>query len=861
MKQILLNKSKALRSRNVDNKISTELFTERKLLPTDSLSETVDAYSEYVKEKDASNIYRLMFTINPVCSNILFNALTEIVYREGSDDIKVIDYAQYIDNPVLNEYYSKYKFTQTAWYNMKLPRFEWIRDTACSHPIFGGFTYHCGLDIFNNHTLRRKEFAVVNDRTNAINPRDKNFNTLADYLRDSTGREVEEKLFKIKAKDLTPSGHERTYQNNMDTGATVLHLYKMDSVDSFQRAINDKLVEADGWVGFINPSTLDVPNVTLNGTQYTINKCMNDRSAGEFVDMYPDRTLYSFIPKVNPYRKRLEKNWDYCLTYPSENVYDNNIVQSDGGANGLKGRVISSLSNTIFDNTQKFTEDTIVYIKTQVTNTLQRGDQINITVINTGNVSSETYYPITVESVGYLGEDTAHVFSVKAGELYDVFSRVAYVGDTREDMLDDDGYLRSKYEIRIRKFVNGIDCKYYFRKFRKLPDYSSTINKLAFSENIFSDKAAQILYNEDIDTTGLKDNQGRPLSELYLTIVKRNKGYEEWLNEYYLDSSIEYSHCFGAVTSGLDLAPDENDYNVRKQFNNRYQYPGGVSCLETDITVEDFDEFLGDLVEFSPYEVKETILENVYHRFNTIQREGDLYKNGIKHEEIDSDDYDILTGFTAETKTMTLTEKSCHEGYFYKPHYRIPLRQYSEQVKQGCHTKMVFTSIEYNGGTYVANTAVNYYLVPGDTLYAYHKITGERVEGEVKTVGGRNFTEITFTLSSGVDNIVNYSIFKKNSEMPDYAYDLMDATGRYLWREELSDKDLIIGDELYNAVFTNGANYRHLNINFYLRRQDPTGEYGLNTEGTADSISFASTGNVKDLTTVEYINEGEGTIC
>ena len=79
MKQIFLNEFKSKRSSNVDNNISVDLSTERKLLPTDDISETVDSYEEYVKEKDASGIFRLMFTINPVCSNILFNGRTEIV--------------------------------------------------------------------------------------------------------------------------------------------------------------------------------------------------------------------------------------------------------------------------------------------------------------------------------------------------------------------------------------------------------------------------------------------------------------------------------------------------------------------------------------------------------------------------------------------------------------------------------------------------------------------------------------------------------------------------------------------------------------------------------------------------------------
>ena len=39
-------------------------------------------------------------------------------------------------------------------------------------------------------------------------------------------------------------------------------------------------------------------------------------NGGDFVDMYPGRDLYTFLPKYNKFRKRIEKNWNYCMTYP-----------------------------------------------------------------------------------------------------------------------------------------------------------------------------------------------------------------------------------------------------------------------------------------------------------------------------------------------------------------------------------------------------------------------------------------------------------------------------------------------------------------------------------------------------------------
>lgn len=848
MKQIFLNEFKSKRSSNVDSNISVDLSTERKLLPTDDISETVDSYEEYAKEKDASGIFRLMFTINPVCSNILFNGRTEIVQDEGSPYAKVLD-----EEVPISELNDNARAYANAYGKSRI---NFIDDTTVSHPLLGNYTYHCGIDIFNNHMLRKSSFIAIN---NEATPRGK-FNTLSDYLRDSSGEIVKEKI--IKAGD--------DYGNSLITVETDRHLYTKDSLYSFSRAINDRLVESDGWVGFINPVSLNLQNVSVGNVDTTVNKCINNCGAGDFIDMYPGRDLYSFVPNVNPYRKRIEKNWDYCLTYPYESV-DNFELVSGSAGNGLKCEVVSNLSGTVIMGGNR--EDGLVYLRTQLSNTFQKGDTIKLSSDATGKHNMD--YPVTVENVGHLGEDTKHYFAIKLSDLYDLLAPVAG-SSLNLDNLD----------IRVRRYENGLDCKYYLRKFRKVPNFNSenicvedgvseeeiegastefgsTMNKLAFSENIFSDRIAQILYDEDIILTGLRDNLGRPVSEIYLTIIKRNAGREIWKTNPGSEE-VEYSHCFGEVTSGFDLLPDPDygDYNVHKIWKNSEEKP-----LESDIT-ENNTFFYGDIVEFSPSLLRETVIEEVYHRFNTAQRDdvGSDYPS-ITYTEIISDDFDIGVPFRVNTGNtlsgMGVTLQCCSEGYYYKPHYRIPIKEYDTKVLQGSHRKMVFSpSLSGTASSFTGRTAINYYLCSGDTLYLYKKEDGGRVEAVVTSVGGTNFSDISFKIKDGSSlNIEKYGIFKVNTEMPDYSYDLMDATGRYLWREPLSDSALTVDNELYDSIFTNGAHYRHLNINFYLRRQDPTGEYGLNEDSTLDYKTGAAGGQIKDVSVAEYEEEKVGDIC
>ena len=166
----------------------------------------------------------------------------------------------------------------------------------------------------------------------------------------------------------------------------------------------------------------------------------------------------------------------------------------------------------------------------------------------------------------------------------------------------------------------------------------------------------------------------------------------------------------------------------------------------------------------------------------------------------------------------------------------------------------------------MANTDKNYYFQVNDSIYVYDE-NNKRHVGTITMVGGDNFTTIKFK----IDLYINYNkidkikIFKPNSEMPATAYDFNDGSGIYRWRDIESFEFIGSNSALYDSVFTNGAHYIHQNINFFLRRQDPYGYYGLNPHGD-DSIPYEyqileQTGNDKDVTPAEHFIEGDIQLC
>ena len=206
---LTLNKNKSISSINQIQNLNLDLEREEKLLPVDSLQGKIDAYEQYLKEKDACTKYRFVFTIRPYCTNILCNYITEAVYKEGTDDCRMftkerdaVKFFQSIlstgDKPTT---YAEYKYRKIYDDDAYISSYtDWgmepiTRDTGYSSKTNGDkvLDYHCGMDIFNNHLLRRKEFVCVNpfDSANTSSTtKTGDFNTLFDELRDPFGSRI-----------------------------------------------------------------------------------------------------------------------------------------------------------------------------------------------------------------------------------------------------------------------------------------------------------------------------------------------------------------------------------------------------------------------------------------------------------------------------------------------------------------------------------------------------------------------------------------------------------------------------------------------------------------------------------------------
>lgn len=849
------------------------------LLPSSVIESKLNEYELFIKEYNNSNKYRLIFTISPYCSNVLFNVISEFVL----DNEPITDRYPYPESENLTNYLG---YTGRNTFN----RNDLIQDTGYSHEECGGIQYYCGYDIFDNHILKAKDFVVVNKLKS--NNSNSDFNTIKDFVRDCDGNVIQE----AKISNVIVSGDTIDEEDKISK-----HLYTIDSVHTYLMSINENLTEKDGWLGFYNKTNIDINNYE----NVQLNRVINNRGVGEFIDMYPDRTLYSVIPTYNSETNKIENNWEYCLTYPAEIVRNHALI-----SNGLKC-VYNSYDLIRIYNDPDYT---ILKFRTYLRHNLKVNDKISITLKYTNKSNKDIIYTlpnnVRVVETGDGIYEREHFFGVRKGDITSLLFKID------EESLDgnNSGSVNvseiNSCKIYITKVNNNRKVKYFLRKFKRLKkadgtDYSITVNKAAFSKSIYNDRIGEAIVDDIIDTTGVVDYLGRELSEIYITVFKTNYGHAEWYSNYgpsvINGEDIEKSHCFGPLTAGFDLPNDQRDYNVHcihnipsGNTNNISSSPSALHSLSGSMTATtndnrgirmSDDSFYGDIIEFDEITLRETVLEDLYFRFNTYQREDTTYEycRDLRYRDISSDDYDA-NGFIVEDRSIKTIESDPKdvksgdyqyedyrvnlnpEGYYYKAHHKIILKEYNNTVEWGSDEKINFTGVEVksNNKYSIACDTKAYYLSVTDTLCLLNKNNKRIIFFNPEEVVSSGFTFTSDELAESSSNVLsNYLLFKQNPLKPNNAYSYNDGSGKYNWRTFKGVDEYSNEDALKNRPFANETHYLHRNINLYMRRQDPHGLYGLSFDDKTPlySMNMIVRGNDKDVSNYNYVKEPERDLC
>lgn len=1040
-------------SSNTSEGLNVQFKGRKKLLPLNDVAEVISQYDQYTEERKSCNIIRLTCQVNPICSNVLFNKITEIVKNDGSSGVSFINYGVQSedDNKLFSGvtykpktmefwggntlYYSEHtshnfdsngtiegNITDTNIYNssnltmlsngVNHPT-NAIRDTQLSNTTTN-FVYHCGIDIFNNHLIRSNTFKTVCKLQDGVayvgNGAYQGFNTITDLMRDVKGNNVIEKVcFPVTA---PVENHARLI---------ALHLYAYDDIDIFKESRRKKLIKKyNGWLGFENKSKIKSYADFSGNSELEIERPIMYMSGGDFVDMYPGRDLYTFLPRYNKFRNRIEKNWNYCITYPSSSytpsdsaspfsdiiesanglnsmktVYFNENTKADNGTTQLvmysvakhglskgdyvniyktyttyKYWVVDKDNNRISDiyNTQEEADDELARLKKEGQISLDCGET-ELVDASSGKVVSSTSAETFTEKI----LDNAEVNEIVDDYVFTVFNSTTQIskqwikltkgqlrgteyleisgrrfktdsstrkfmqevtGET-DNLVNDTIYyiVNNEYvnvdvtaqNISYKKVVGDIECDYYIRIFSKLPnfkfasgdtsseyeiyrkqndnvdmlnigpgetmlsiyqdhkyEFESHVSRLAFAKNIYTDDIGEIVFTDDIDISNLHDNLGRPLTSIYMTFIKNNKGYKEWYGYDYADSwetseigdsNVEFSHAFGKVTCGIETSYEANYgtnidsiHRITNVSDTNTETPSGFiidGILNNYDNNEDEDEhssetdrsyktesgkrvlidnnevwyemdkhFYGDLCYYDGYNAIERHIDYIMHRFNSAQRESvnsssNEYFQHYVTDEIVRDDYDTSDEFMVESNENGYICNIFKEGYYYNPHYEIPIKTFDklQTMVPDFLTIREMKKVEGKNNVYQFTTLEQHFLSVGDKAILYDSLQDKYYN--LVAISGRNdnyrvFTCNVFDEKTDKPAIIDYL----NGKVELYNYKLfkMDNLGCPSYAKVLKDGTCRV---IWRNILNNGFNksddsveeYPYTNGAFYINKR------------------------------------------
>lgn len=724
------------------------------------------------------------------------------------------------------DFYHKMNFERSS---MVIPVSE-INETINTYKVFEDEKNSC-TKYRLNITLNPIMSNVLNNKTTII--RDNNNNEITGLTRVSKIQTIDNINYVYECGyDIFDNNYFRI--PTFKTGSTLTSFESSSALSKLlkiQKSISNNVVEKNGWFGFNNITKLNS------------NKLFKNKEPMEFIDLFPGRDYFLFKPfHISGETK---DNWDYILTYPYENIYNNKLVTNEQNINGIP--IVNGSINT-YDG-KKYMTITTIY-----KHGLSSGDVIKIK--RNDDNTNNTYL----------------VYDVGDFNKSDLEYKLMLDADKYSDLNDIIGMEFN----RICKVINKVDSEYYIRLFRKIPNLKNETELITqdnidgktitgdtyfdndsyqpgFSRNIFDDPIYQLQYIDDININLLKDNLGRPLTEIYLTIIKKGitSGNQKPFN------------VFTKIMSGIDSPSGVSGYTNIRLING---YTNNELPLESQVTITggtSINSFFGDIVEYNKSTVNETKLDNIYHRFNTVQRE----TNGLefKYYDINNDGQFFLTGKTLSPST---------EGYFYNPHYEIKLKSYSAIVNEG-EIKKLPNCFDFQSGMTFNNEIV---MLSGknDNQIKSLILKLENISGltnydiiRITKKDDKKYINVKISTSLNLDNCIifpydknfipnvsgitinDYYIGKYSSEnIPSYAQD--QYNGLCLWRdiENLSENDK-------ELIFTNGRFYINKLFNIYLKRQDPFGYYGLRNNSFPSDV-FGE--NTEDIILNNKYN-GINTIC
>jgi hypothetical protein len=370
-------------------------------------------------------------------------------------------------------------------------------------------------------------------------------------------------------------------------------------------------------------------------------------------------------------------NWNHFVSYPYKNSYSKVLEYYDGVNSNAKQWTISDGIPFVIPTGSTFINGSkVIRFVCPVKHGLSVGEFAKIKIVGVSINTNETFQVFELGD-GMPGTDE-YVFNI-----YDIgypsgrfvsgyngtFKRIINYENT--------GDTTSKYYVLQHKLLTNVNDAvmvnagfeqniFGSRKKFESPVYTPNNNKrVSIKEGA---QSYSLSFNKDIDVNPLRDNQKRPITELYITTIWKGyfgltlgnsglkQGYEFNLP---LNPTTKTPSTWWSSTNSLSNFVDENNQ----------PYPLGTLIPATPTSyvfkylqsLKEGDVVDGGIYEWNDYEQKERLISEISHKFT-----------------FNSNVFDIGCGNQCFNQL----------GYYYQPHNKMTIRSFSDYIETGSITNI-----------------------------------------------------------------------------------------------------------------------------------------------------------------------------
>jgi len=348
-------------------------------------------------------------------------------------------------------------------------------------------------------------------------------------------------------------------------------------------------------------------------------------------------------------------NWMYYVTYAAENDYEEKLFYTSPSFGTLnwvaKNGIPFSITNTLEEG------NPIVQFSCVASHGLTPGEYVELSIsyenkniflvysLGNGQFDSEEYV-FNLFNLGYTG-------TTFANGTTGTFKRVINPDNIEET--------KSEYYVRRHKVLTNIEDmivskagfeKNIFLEEKKLEFSSITPDNVTRISQKTSSNAYNFTVGYDLNLLGLKDNQKRPISELYLSII--NKGFSGYFNNPTNEIGLKQGWEFN-ITNPINSWWSQNNVesNTSIPTSAYTKTNGATKTFYYNLDLKRGDMIDGDFCEWNNSEQLERVVSTYYQKLK----------------------------YNQNVFQTTNTSDPNAAGFYYVPHNKLTIRVFSNYIE------------------------------------------------------------------------------------------------------------------------------------------------------------------------------------